>query len=421
MRNYTKEIETFKSSFEKKYCNDFGYNYNYNIVNKDLNIKVPTLSYIAYNFVDLFYKELSSYLKEKYQDDFGFLLLTEEQKNRILNISKKVNKCDLKSNWKLFFFDIVKEELDYYLEAISINFNSGEILLDTSPINIEDDYISEMKLEKEYPTFDDLVGLDNAKKVIKERILEPTKHKDIYEKYNIKVGGGVLLYGLPGTGKTMFAQAVANEVNGRFFAIKSSDIKSKYFGETENKIKNIFETARKYPVSIIFFDEFEAIGVSRDKLGSELTASSVVPELLSQMQGFEQKDNIILVIAATNRPWDIDSALLRPGRLDYLIEVELPNTECRKIMLQKKLDKIILEDDILEYLVNVTNNYNGADISNISDKLLRIVVDKEIKGVKDYIITFEDCVEVLKENKTSVSSVDVTKMKMFTQNNNNNF
>ena len=124
-------------------------------------------------------------------------------------------------------------------------------------------------------------------------------------------------------------------------------------------------------------------------------------------QGFQKRENVVLVIAATNRPWDIDSALLRPGRLDTLVYVDLPNKEARNKMLNNNLKKILVENDIVDYLAASTEGYNGSDIKEICDELIRIVIDKEIHSIKNYLITFEDCVGVLKEKKSSVSKIDV--------------
>ena len=155
--------------------------------------------------------------------------------------------------------------------------------------------------------------------------------------------------------------------------------KSKWYGDTEQRIKEIFDEARKHKVAVIFFDEFEAIGVSRDKLGNEITAASVVPELLNQLQGFQKRDNILLVIAATNRPWDIDSAILRPGRLEHCL-CGTSNKDARN-RLSKYLNKIHIEEYIIDYL-SYTEGYNGSDIKEICDQLVRIVINKEIDGEK---------------------------------------
>ena len=267
-----------------------------------------------------------------------------------------------------------------------------------------------------YPKFADVIGLDEAKQAIQERVIDPAKHPEIYKKYGYKAGGGILLYGLPGTGKTMFAQAVANELDGKFFSIKASDIKSKWFGQTEEKIKSLFEEARKEKVSIIFIDEFEAIGVDRNKsdIGNDITATTVVPELLAQMQGFEKdEDNILLVICATNRPWDIDSALTRPGRLDYKVYVELPNKECRLSMFKSYLKKVQIMESALNNVVEKTEGYNGADIKNVCDSLVKIVINKEIAGTTNYHLDITDTNKVLEKIKSSVSKNDIYLMELF--------
>lgn len=271
-----------------------------------------------------------------------------------------------------------------------------------------------------YPKFSDVIGLEEAKQAIKDRVIDPSKHPDIYKKYGYKAGGGILLYGLPGTGKTMFAQAVANEIDGEFFSIKASDIKSKWYGETEGKIKELFDSARKEKTAVIFIDEFEAIGVDRNKNSNDdITASSVVPELLAQMQGFEEQDddNILLIIAATNRPWDIDSSLTRPGRFDYKVYVELPNLECRKAMIKNYLKKVQILDAAVSELASKTEGYNGADIKNVCDALVKIVIHKEIDGVTNYHLDVKDIEEVTNKIKSSVSAQDVYLMNLYREHN----
>ena len=350
--------------------------------------------------------------------------ISDNQIQRILKKCREVNKLDLgikyNGTWdKVKFFDFIEDIIRNIDNQDFKAIDASEIKnFKANMFNIYLQTISSKTIIKKavYPLFEDVVGLEKAKRTVRERIIEPSLHKEIYKKYDVQVGGGMLLFGLPGTGKTMFAQAVANEIDGYFINVKSSDVKSKYYGDTEQRIRNIFDEASKHKVAVIFFDEFEAIGVSRDKYGSEVTAASVVPELLNQLQGFQKRDNIVLVIAATNRPWDIDSALLRPGRLDTLVYVDLPNKEARELMFHKYLSKINVEEDIIEYLANYTNGYNGSDIKEISDQLIRIVINKEIAEVDHYSIMFEDCVDVLKDKKSSVSSRDISNMNMFINN-----
>ncbi len=341
----------------------------------------------------------------------------EADLNKVILKCKDVNNlriCILPNgSWdKTEYFNLVKEIIQLFISLSSEKrFFDDADSFETYVLN--NGFLKQKNVKNKYPMFDDVVGLEKAKEAIKLRVIEPSLHREVFDKYDVQVGGGILLFGLPGTGKTMFAQAVANEINGHFINVKSSDVKSKWFGETENRIKEIFDEAQEFDVSVIFFDEFEAIGVSRDKQGSEITASSVVPELLNQLQGFKKRENIVLVIAATNRPWDIDSALLRPGRLETLVYVDLPNIEARRLMFSKLLKKIKAESDIIDYLASKTEGYNGSDIKEISDKLIRVVIEKEINGIPNYEITFEDCVHVLQNTKSSVSLRDKENMAAF--------
>lgn len=195
-------------------------------------------------------------------------------------------------------------------------------------------------------TFNDIAGLEEAKKAFNEKVIMPYKHKKLFEKFGKKIGGGILLYGLPGTGKTMFAEAASNELDALFIPVKCSDIKSKWYGESEQKVKQIFNRARKAKKAIIFFDEFEAIGAKRTD-NSENGNNDLVPQILAEMQGVgsSSDDTMILVIAATNKPWSIDSAFMRPGRFDEKIYIPLPDFEARKKSLkfsyQNYLMKII--------------------------------------------------------------------------------
>jgi len=179
--------------------------------------------------------------------------------------------------------------------------------------------------------FSDIAGLEEAKEAFREKVILPFEHRELFEKYGKKIGGGILLYGLPGTGKTMFAEACSNELNALFIPVKCSDIKSKWYGESEDNVKKIFAKARKAERAIIFFDEFEAIGAKRTD-NADNGNNDLVPQILAEMQGVGNSNSkaVIMVIAATNKPWAIDSAFLRPGRFDEKIYIPLPDFEARK-------------------------------------------------------------------------------------------
>lgn len=258
----------------------------------------------------------------------------------------------------------------------------------------------------------DIAGLNEAKEAFNDRVILPIKHKELFEKYGKNVGGGILLYGLPGTGKTMFAQAVANELNATFFSIKCSDIMSKWYGESETKIKQLFANAKKASVAVIFFDEFEAIGRKRTASYGE-SGVSTVQEILAQMQGVEKHTNILLVLAATNCPWDIDSALLRPGRFNDKIYIPLPDFDARLFIIKKILSKVQLADDVsLSDLAESLDGYNSADVVEFCEQVKMVAIKREINK-KDGVITAQDITTVKAKVHSSIIQSDVERMEDF--------
>ncbi|MDE7099803.1 MAG: ATP-binding protein, partial [Malacoplasma sp.] len=239
----------------------------------------------------------------------------------------------------------------------------------------------------------------------------PIKHSHLYKIFKKNTGGGILLFGLPGTGKTLFAEAVSNEIDAKFFSIKCSDIKSKWIGESEKKIKDLFKNARKEKRAVIFFDEFESIGKKRSS--DDLSSEATVPEILAQMQGVGTDNNNILVIAATNRPWDIDSALLRPGRFDEKIYVPLPDYLARKEIFKIKLKDLPHEDIDFDYLASITNNCNGADISYFCERLKMSVINRSIQRKQQQKMSKIDIDKVKENFKSSVNLDDLEEMEIY--------
>ena len=267
-------------------------------------------------------------------------------------------------------------------------------------------------------TFNDIAGLEDAKKAFNEKVIMPYKHKDLFEKFGKKVGGGILLYGLPGTGKTMFAEAASNELDALFIPVKCSDIKSKWYGESEQKVKEIFNKARKAKKAIIFFDEFEAIGAKRTD-NSENGNNDLVPQILAEMQGVgsSSTDSMILVIAATNKPWSIDSAFMRPGRFDEKIYIPLPDFDARKKLFEIQLSKLPHEDD-LDYalLANLTEGCNGADIKEVCEKLKMSAINDSIATGVEQTIGMDDIEKIKDSIKSSVPQDEIEKLYNFQKN-----
>jgi len=210
-------------------------------------------------------------------------------------------------------------------------------------------------------TYEDIGGIHNEIKKVREMIELPLRHPEIFEKLGIEAPKGVLLYGPPGTGKTLLAKAVANESNAHFISISGPEIMSKFYGESEARLREIFKEAREKAPSIIFVDEIDSIAPKREEVTGEVERR-VVSQMLSLMDGLEARGKVI-VISATNRPNAIDPALRRPGRFDREIEIKVPDKKGRKDILQIHSRNMPLSDDVnIDKISSVSHGYVGADL-----------------------------------------------------------
>jgi len=210
-------------------------------------------------------------------------------------------------------------------------------------------------------TYEDIGGLTDEIKKVREMIELPLRHPEIFEKLGIEAPKGVLLYGPPGTGKTLLAKAVANESNAHFISISGPEIMSKFYGESEARLREIFKEAREKSPSIIFIDEIDSIAPKREEVTGEVERR-VVSQMLSLMDGLEARGKVI-VIAATNRPNALDPALRRPGRFDREIEIKVPDKKGRKDILMIHTRNMPLSDDVnLEKIAAISHGYVGADL-----------------------------------------------------------
>ncbi|MFH1294891.1 MAG: AAA family ATPase, partial [Candidatus Aenigmatarchaeota archaeon] len=210
--------------------------------------------------------------------------------------------------------------------------------------------------------WEDIGGLDETKEMLKEIIEWPLKSPKSFETMGIKPPTGVLFYGPPGCGKTMIAKAVANEAGANFISIRGPEITSKWVGESEKHIREIFKRAKQVAPTIIFFDEIDSIATSRGGDSGSRAYENVVSQILVEMSGIEELRNVI-VIAATNRPDIIDSALLRSGRLERQLLIPAPDQKSRERILQIHTRNMPVEKDInIKKLAEKTEGYTGADL-----------------------------------------------------------
>jgi transitional endoplasmic reticulum ATPase len=269
----------------------------------------------------------------------------------------------------------------------------------------EDDKASDWLLrERPDLSFDDIAGLDDAKEQIRIRMVYPFLQPDLAEKYGVKKGGGVLLYGPPGTGKTMLAKAVASEIDAAFFTVRPSEIMSKWVGESEQNIRRLFQEARENPSSIIFIDEVEALLPPRSE-DSPSVMKRLVPQILAELEGIDtDHKNPLLFVGATNAPWNIDTAILRPGRFDEKIYIGLPDEEARAAILRMNLADRPLVDVDFEGLVGATEGFSGADIRNLAQKTANAVFLEAVRSGEERDITMDDFRKTLASVRPSVGA-----------------
>ena len=249
--------------------------------------------------------------------------------------------------------------------------------------------------------FSDVAGLEDVKKAITIRMINPIKYPEKYKMYGKKTGGGVLLYGPPGTGKTMIAKAIANEVGAKFYAVKGSDIVSKWVGDSEKNINSLFEEANKQDRSIIFIDEMDNLLGRR---GVDTHNDKRVNEFLQQIDGFAGRNPNLLLLGATNRPWDIDSAAMRSGRFSQKIYLPLPDGPARKFMIEKSMKGVPVDQTFdIDRIVDATEMYSGADLEELCDRAKEEPLLKAIATDSVVAVTNEDFDKVLAVMPPSVS------------------
>ncbi|MEM1260843.1 MAG: AAA family ATPase [Pseudomonadota bacterium] len=227
-------------------------------------------------------------------------------------------------------------------------------------------------------TFADIAGMDGLKKVLRLQIIEPFRNPGLFQRFRKKAGGGVLLYGPPGCGKTLTARAIAGEVSAEFRAVGISDVLNMWIGESEKNLADIFEQARARRPCVLFFDELDALAYSRSKASSS-AARTVVNEFLAQLDGFNDDNEGVLILAATNMPWDVDPAMKRPGRFSRQVFVPPPDQAARAEMLRMKLDDVPTSEIDAEAIASRTELYSGADI----DGLLDLAKDEALADILD--------------------------------------
>jgi ATP-dependent 26S proteasome regulatory subunit len=244
--------------------------------------------------------------------------------------------------------------------------------------------------------FDDIAGLDDLKRTVRLQIIEPFLRPGLFAKFKKRAGGGVLLYGPPGCGKTMLARAVATECRAEFVSVGIGDVLNMYIGESERNLAAIFDKARATKPCVLFFDEIDALAFARSKAHSEHTRQ-VVNEFLSQLDGFGADNQEVLILAATNMPWDVDSAMKRPGRFSRQVFVPPPDEAARAHIVDLKLTGVPHEGIDGAAIARLTPHFSGADIEGLVELAKDYVLEDHVSRNIERVITQPDLLRAAKD------------------------
>lgn len=258
-----------------------------------------------------------------------------------------------------------------------------------------------MAPQAERISFADVGGLDALKKTIHKKIILPYQKPSLFQRFKKRVGGGILMYGPPGCGKTLLARATAGECKAEFFNIAISDVLDMYIGESEQKLHAVFEHARQSAPAVLFFDEVEALGGKR-QYSREGTSSKLVSQFLTEMDGFAQNNHGVLILAATNVPWAIDPAFRRPGRFDRVLFVSPPDRAARASIISLLLQERPTQDDIdIDYIARHTSAFSGADLRELIETGVDNAIDESLESEREVPLRNAHLKQALKELRPS--------------------
>jgi transitional endoplasmic reticulum ATPase len=229
------------------------------------------------------------------------------------------------------------------------------------------------------------------------KLIYPSKNKGVFEKFNRRAGGGLLLYGPPGCGKTAIAQAAAGECGSRFIEVSVADVLSKWFGESERRIRDLFDIARSNAPAVVFIDEIDALGVKRSDASGAM--AGLVNVLLGEVDRTSSHNTDILIIGATNTPWRVDSSFRRPGRFDQTIFVPPPDSEARASILELLLRNIPTTGIETASLVEATHKFSGADLRAAVDAGIETAITEEMKTGNDTRLSAEMLMAAIKATR----------------------
>jgi transitional endoplasmic reticulum ATPase len=300
-----------------------------------------------------------------------------------------------------FHPDFSDDELDKHLRMSSNATGDYE----EGDDEYEDDYDdgfneSSVFIEKPEVSFKDVGGMENVKREIDLKIVQPLLHPEIYKAYGKKIGGGILLYGPPGCGKTYIAKATAGQINAKFISLNLNDILDMWIGNSEKNLHRIFEVARNNTPCVLFIDEIDALGASRSDM-KQSAGKNLINQFLQELDGISNDNEGLLILGATNMPWHLDTAFRRPGRFDRILFVPPPDAPAREAIFDLKLEEKPTKDIDTKALAKKAPEYSGADIEAVIDIAIENKLEDAIRSGIPQPLTTKDLLKSLKQHKPS--------------------
>ncbi len=258
-------------------------------------------------------------------------------------------------------------------------------------------------LEKANINFASVGGMDVVKEEIRMKILYPLKNPELFKAYGKKIGGGVLMYGPPGCGKTLLSKATAGEIEANFMAIGLHQILDLYLGNSEKNLHQIFELARAHAPTVLFFDEVDALAADRTDM-KKSAGRTLINQFLSEMDGTNSNNEGVLILGATNAPWHIDPAFRRPGRFDRVLFVPPPDEEARASVIEILAKNKPVDRLDAKALARKTKDFSGADLKSVFDQAIELSLAKAMKEGRVVPLTMDELIRVAKDTKPSTKA-----------------